>query len=404
VNLVVDQLMLAAKDPLGHNYDYPILSINGWAILTNHMLMMIGVTIFMLWWLPRVGRSVDTGSTGTSHDYVTKGWFAHMVEVICVFFRDDIARPVMGHFTDRYIPFIWTIFFFILFNNLIGLFPLMDITALAAEAFSGGDEAHPAQVEAAEPSGSAEGEEHIAHAQGEEPAHAEEHSESAETGGDAAHAGEHHVIKWGPFVLFQDLRQEETASHFHGIGGTPTGNIAVTGALAILAIIAVIGAAISNLGVVGFLHHLTLDAPVALWPLTVFLEVVGLAAKTFALMVRLFANMTAGHVMLAALVGFASMAWNGFVHPPAGEFSIGGLIGFVPVSIASIAFATAIGVLEVLVAFIQAFVFAFLTTMFISMFLPHEHEHEHEHEHDHEHAHGHAPGDERSGTPQAVAG
>ena len=184
-----------------------------------------------------------------------------------------------------------------------------------------------------------------------------------------------------------------THSHFHGMGGTATGNIAVTFSLALIAIVVIIGSAIRNLGLGGFLHHLTLDAPVALWPLTILLEIIGLIAKPFALMVRLFANMTAGHVMLASLLGFTSMAWNGFVSPPTGSFSVFGFIGFIPLAIGSILFAVAVGVLEILVSFIQAFVFTFLTTMFISMFLPHEHDHEHGHGHEHDH------GD----TPQAAA-
>jgi len=394
-------VVLASGDPLGHNYDYSILSWNGWAIISNHILTMLIVTIFMIWWMPRVARAVAKGDTGTSHDYVTKGVWAHMIEVICIFFREDICRPVMGPFTDRYVGVIWTFFYFILFCNLIGLLPTMDISSLVYKAFAGSGEAHVAQVEHMEYPVDSTGEEthitlgendlshnnHLASAQ-------ESTHENAELGGEHTDNTEHAeggetVWRLGPFVLFQDLAEPETASKFDGLGGTPTGNIAVTFALALIAILVVIGSAIKNLGFIGFLHHLTLDAPMGLWPLTVLLELIGLAAKPFALMVRLYANMTAGHLMLASILGFTSMAWNGFVTylapgatatNPLVDISIGGLIGFLPLAIGSIAFAVAIGLLELLVAFIQAFVFAFLTAMFISMFLPHEHEHAHGHE------------------------
>lgn len=413
-----EALNLAAGDPLGHNYDYSILSYNGWAVMTNHILMMMLVTLFMLVWLPKVGRSVATGKTGSSHDYVTKGRWSHMIEVICVYIRDEVARPVMGKHTDKFMPFIWTVFFFILFNNLIGMFPMMDITALGYKALSGGGADH-AMVEAHGTLGGALDDGHITtpddvHSEGhalegeavDEHA-AVEHDELEDLGEHAIAAvtGEEHAKPHGHgdnpaagWIWFHDLTNPGH-SHFHGIGGTATGNIAVTFALSLIAILVVIGAAIKMLGLGGFLHHLTLDAPVAIWPLTVTLEIIGLIAKPFALMVRLFANMTAGHVMLAALIGFTSMAWNGFVTymTEGGEVAIstGGFIGFIPLAIGSILFATAIGMLEVLVAFIQAFVFTFLTTMFISMFLPHEH-HDHEHGHEghgseaHGHGHGHA--------------
>ncbi len=343
MSLINSPLILASKDPLGHNYDYPILSYNNWAILTNHIVIMIGVTIFMLWFMPWVGRAVAKGKTGTSHDYVTKNPFAHMVEVICVFFRDDIAKPVMGPFTDRFMPLIWTFFFFILFNNLVGMVPLLDITSLTYKTFTSGSDT--TLVAHADDTTTNTGEIDTTHAGSEanEPEHAategtqeaddlhpneqsgdadshgdpvvDTHAETPAGGDDHADAagGHHEVWKLGPLVAFQDLTQEQPTSHFHGFGGTATGNIAVTFALALISIFFVIFSAIKNLGFGGFLHHLTLDAPVALWPLTIMLEIIGLIAKPFALMVRLFANLTAGHVMLGAIIGFTTMGWNGFV-------------------------------------------------------------------------------------------
>ena len=82
-------------------------------------------------------------------------------------------------------------------------------------------------------------------------------------------------------------------------------------------------------------------------------EMVGVFAKGFALAVRLFANMVAGHMLLAVLLGFILSA-----------FAAGVGIGFaiaVPVVLGS----TAISMLEIFVAFLQAFIFTFLTTLFI---------------------------------------
>ncbi len=350
-------MVLAGNDPLHHNYDYPILSLpNGYAILTNHILMMLVVSGLMLWLLPRAARAIETGKTGTSHDYVTKGTLPHLIEVLCVFFRQDVARPALGKNTDKFMPFLWTVFFFILFNNLLGMVPLLDATALLFDGVINRSHEAAAHVEI---------DEHAVNGDASNHASPTREAASHEEAGDEGHA-----MRLGPLVLFQDLTKEGTASHFHGIGGTATGNIAVTFSLALIAIIIIIGSGISSLGVMGFIEHLTLGTKFPLALLMALLEIIGLIAKPFALMVRLFANMTAGHVMLSALLGFCSMAWNGV-----------GPVGGVLISVPSIIFATLIGVLELLVAFIQAFVFTFLTTMFISMFQHHEHEHEHGHDH-----------------------
>lgn len=387
---LIPTLMLAAGDPLHHNYDYPILTYNGWAVLTNHMLIMIFVTLFMIIMLPKAARRIATGSTGTSHDYVTKGSFAHMFEVICVFLREDVAKPALGDNADKFMPYLWTVFFFILFNNLAGMVPLLDATSLVYKAVAG--DSHAAHVEHADGEHAGDAlvidghaddhadDGHADHDHGDDHA-ADDHAHDDDThlagAGDGHDDHGHHddataAAGWRWFYDYTNPGH----SHFHGIGGTPTGNIAVTFVLALFAAFVIIGSGIKSLGLGGFIHHLTLDAPVFLWPLTIALEIIGLIAKPFALCVRLFANMTAGHVMLSALLGFCSMGFNGT-----------GPIGGTLISIPSIIFATAIGLLELLVAFIQAYVFTFLTTMFIGMFQHHGHEHDHGHADDH----GHAP-------------
>lgn len=366
-------LTLAGKDPLGHNYDYPILSLpNGYAILTNHVLLMILTSLFLVWFMRKAASKIAIGNSGTSHDYVTKGSFWHMVEVICVFFREEVARPVLGDKTDRFLPFIWTIFFFVLFHNLIGMVPLLDATKLGYELIAGpgghGDHAAHVDDHAAAPG------DVLVDSHGQPVVVTEAGSASLEEAGPPGHETnltDTSKASSDGLIWFHDLGREGRYSSFHGIGGTPTGNIYVTFVLALITILMVILSGIRTLGIGAFLKHLTLDAPVYLWPLTVVIELIGLVAKPFALMVRLFANMTAGHVLLAALIGFSTM----------GVEALGWAAG-VAITVPSLIFATLIGLLELLVAFIQAYVFAFLATVFISLF-QHDH-HEHEHEHGHE--------------------
>jgi F-type H+-transporting ATPase subunit a len=70
----------------------------------------------------------------------SRGWFMNMFEAIILFIRDDVARPAIGgHGADRFLPYLWTAFFFVLFNNLLGMIPGFasatgDVNATAALA------------------------------------------------------------------------------------------------------------------------------------------------------------------------------------------------------------------------------------------------------------------------------
>ena len=146
--------------------------------------------------------------------------------------------------------------------------------------------------------------------------------------------------------------------------GSATGSIAVTGALALVAFAAtfVYGAQVHGWG--GFWLALVpgLDAPPALKiflvPMMFVIEVVGLFIKHGVLAVRLFANIMGGHTVLGVILGFIAAASHSTVWPLVMGGSVLGQIG--------------VGLLELLVAFIQAYVFAFLATIFIGMSL-HEH-------------------------------
>jgi F-type H+-transporting ATPase subunit a len=54
----------------------------------------------------------------------SRGWFMNMFEAILLFIRDEVARPsIGGHGADRFLPYLWTAFFFVLFSNLLGMIP-----------------------------------------------------------------------------------------------------------------------------------------------------------------------------------------------------------------------------------------------------------------------------------------
>ncbi|MEM9187096.1 MAG: F0F1 ATP synthase subunit A [Planctomycetota bacterium] len=140
--------------------------------------------------------------------------------------------------------------------------------------------------------------------------------------------------------------------------GSPTGVLATTAALALATFLAVVTSGVKELGFAGFLaaQAPSMDLPppikVVLLPMIWVIEVFSLFLKHGVLAVRLLANMVAGHLILAVLVGFIGAAWTL------------GLVWWVvmPVSIAG---AVAISVLELFVAFLQAYVFTFLSALFI---------------------------------------
>lgn len=126
-------------------------------------------------------------------------------------------------------------------------------------------------------------------------------------------------------------------------GSNLTGNIAFTLVLAVITLIVVN----VNGNKYYWKHIFVPDVPFWLYPIMWVVEIVGIFSKPFALMVRLFANMMAGHVIVLALISLIFIFQTLWVSP------------------VSIAFALFIDVLELLVAFLQAFIFTMLTALFI---------------------------------------
>ncbi len=228
--------------------------------VTKFMVLEVAVAVVLLLIFVPLARKVATGKP-------PRGYFWNLFEAMILFIRNEVVRPSIGqHEADRFLPFILTLFFFILGCNLAGLLP------------------------------------------------------------------------WC---------------------GSPTGALAVTGALALMSFLCVIGAGMAKFGAVKFWLGLCphMDVPfvlrVFLIPMMLFIEILGLCIKHIVLAVRLLSNMFAGHLVVAVVLLFVVM----FANSPA-------WYGVMPVSVLG---ATALNMLELFVAFLQAYLFAFLTALFIGM-------------------------------------
>lgn len=225
---------------------------------TKHVVMLfIAATLCLVTLLLAARAHKRQHATGTH----SKG-FANGIEALVLYIRQEVVLPNVGHHGERYAPFILSLFFFILFANLLGLIPY---------------------------------------------------------------------------------------------GSTATGNIAVTGTLAIITFVMVEVAGLRALGK-GYLKTIVYwpsDQPfimkALLTPLMTPLELAGKFTKPVALAIRLFANMTAGHIVVLALIGLIFTF---------GSYAIAPL---------PLLMALAIMVLEVFIAFLQAYVFALLSSVFIGL-------------------------------------
>jgi len=141
---------------------------------------------------------------------------------------------------------------------------------------------------------------------------------------------------------------------FFPFGANVTGNIAVTMVLAVCTML------ITNIGAnKGYWGHIfnPPGVPIWLYPIMIPLELIGIITKPFALMIRLFANITAGHIIVLSLVSMIFIFKSVFMAVPSGI-----LVLFMDM-------------IELLVAFLQAYIFTLLSALFIGMALP-EHHHE----------------------------
>jgi F-type H+-transporting ATPase subunit a len=225
--------------------------------MTKTVIAMLSAAIIGLILFLSLARSYK--KTGISHP---KG-IQSFLEPVVLFVRDDIAIPNLGHKYERYMPYLLTVFFFILINNIMGLIPFPP-----------------------------------------------------------------------PF------------------GANVTGNIAVTFILALCTFIVT-----QFSGNKEYWKHVFATPGVPFWllPVMIPVEIIGLISKPFALMIRLFANITAGHIIVLSLICL---------------IFIFDTLALAPVSIFFVIF---MDCLELLVAFLQAYIFTLLSALFISMAVQEHH-------------------------------
>ncbi|MBK7228361.1 MAG: F0F1 ATP synthase subunit A [Ignavibacteriales bacterium] len=241
--------------PLGKVY-LPHFELYGLDLsITRHVLFMWIGAALLFFVMTRVAKAYKSS-------LVPKG-FTNFWEVFILFVRDEIAKPTIGKGFEKFLPYLLTAFFFILFGNFIGLIPFT---------------------------------------------------------------------------------------------ATFTSNIAVTATMAIFTFLVIQFGGIRNNGFFGYFKGLIPHGvPVFLLPIMAVVELLGLLAKPFALAIRLFANMTAGHIVIYALISLIfvmqSVGWAGLAIPMA-LFIYG---------------------LEVLVALLQAYIFTMLSSLFIGMAVHQDH-------------------------------
>ena len=292
--------VLAEGGAMGHTLDIELIGTGLFAITMQTLTMVLAFGLLMLA-MTAVTKRIATGPESMGNErYVTRGRFAQIIEVMVIGLRDAFIKPQLGDETNKFLPFLLSLFFFIWFNNMIGLIPLLDLQ---------------------------------------------------------------HLIG----ILWDNPK-------FAIVGGTPTGRLGTNAARALVVFLVWNGYGIVSNGVGGWLHHFTGGAPWYIWIIMIPVEIIGAFVKPVALCIRLFANMTAGHVLLAAVILFIPMAMD----PNEG---LGLLVGS-PIGLISVIAGVLIYFLEIFVGTLQAFVFMFLTTVFIAQMAHHDHGHDDDHEHD----------------------
>jgi len=291
---------VSTGNPLDHIVQHPMKTVAAdlglltpdgvITVFSDHISMILLAGVLLMLVLP---LSLRRKKGGDEVDRLVPSGFSNFIEVVCQYLRDTMARPLLEEHTDRFIKFIWSVFFFVLTLNLLGMVPIASISPVI-----------------------------------------------------------------GGWLGIEALH----------IGGTATANAWVTASLALVTLLMVVFNGL-RLGKMEYIKHFC-PGPWWMAPILVPVEIVGLLAKIFALTVRLFANMVAGHLVLAVMLSFILSA---------GAAST--VLGFgiaVPVVLGSIA----LNMLEIFVAFLQAFIFTFLTTLFIGMSVVFHHD-------EHEEAAGH---------------
>lgn len=331
-------LILAAANPLEHVVSHVVIPKSESPLgfdITNHMIMSLVAAVLMLVLFPVLFSKPRTDAPSGLRNFF---------ESILSFLRTDVFQPALGVHTDRFAPFLWTVFFFILFSNLLGFIPLGEIIRVAC----GGRP--PEGV--AELYGTATG--------------------NIATTGALAVAAFVFIHLNGIWQVVRDLVAGTYGHHGHAEPAAGHGEAHGHGHEAvhpqgISLPVALVQAPFLYLW--NFAPHIFKPkagepatawlADIPVWAGLLCLECVGALIKPFALAMRLFANMIAGHIVLAVLVGLI----------PVGLGIVIQLFIGVPVTAMSLM----IRMLELFVSFLQAYIFVFLTTLFVGAAVAPEH-------------------------------
>lgn len=290
-------------------FDIPFLNYR--FQITKYMILeLIAAAIILAIYIP-LARRASAGE-------LPKGRWWNAFESLLTFIRNEVAKPNLGDKdADKYVPYLWTLFLFLLICNLLGMIPFMgsptaNIWATGALALISFIMLHGAAI--VKMGYEAPGE------------HGHGHGHD-----DHAH-GDHH----GHGDSFDGLRTIPI------VGPLLRGVIRYTKSL-----------------------WLPIDVPYIGWlfSLMIFvIELISTGIKSGVLAVRLFANMFAGHMVLAVILLFIVAAAESHNY-----WLLGG------VSFASVLGVVALSLLEIFVAFLQAYIFVFLTALFMGMSLHPEH-------------------------------
>src|SRR4051812_36945709 len=122
------QLLLASSDPIDHVLPHPAFHL-GPITVTNQMFMATVAAVMMLLIFPQLFKRATAAPPAGARNFF---------ESILEFLRVEVFRPALKEHTDRFVPFLWTLFFFILFCNLLGQIPIAEILTV----LRGGHESH----------------------------------------------------------------------------------------------------------------------------------------------------------------------------------------------------------------------------------------------------------------------
>jgi F-type H+-transporting ATPase subunit a len=127
-------VLLASSNPIHHILDKPV---SGADTITIHMVSLVVAAVVTLIVLRYAASRISVGDESQGTDrYLTKGRIPQVIEVITLYLRDSVIKPVLGPDTNRFLPYLLSVFYFILTCNLLGMVPFADIqTVIGKLAF-----------------------------------------------------------------------------------------------------------------------------------------------------------------------------------------------------------------------------------------------------------------------------